>query len=131
MAEGEGAPRQERVPLLIPRGETGASLVSPFPTNNININTTRHELMEHVVLSLFVALGYLILVIKTLGFRRTLKYQILLDLVFTAGLPALASGWNWTVTAILAGIWLSLALILLTLITRLLKKGSALLERYE
>lgn len=64
--------------------------------------------MEIILISAISATGSLILLSKIFTFRRIVKYQIVVDLILTIGLPMLFLGtFSGMATAFLAGVFVS------------------------
>lgn len=82
-------------------------------------------IMDILVLSIFTAIGYLLLSVKTLGLRRTIRWQVLLDIGFTAVLPMLFIGtFSGMMLAVLAGIFFTLGMIFITVAVMVVDFGT-------
>ena len=86
--------------------------------------------MEIILIAFLAACGYLIILAKTIGLHNTVRTQVLWDALFTLGMPWLMAGsYQGLVTAILAGVFFSVAIFFIGLATRpffnLQKKESA------
>ncbi len=67
-------------------------------------------MVEFFIAGMFTALGILIILIK-IGIRRVLYWEVVVDLVFTIGIPFMFLGtFSGMMTAIFAGIWVSAGL---------------------
>ena len=74
--------------------------------------------MEIILFSFLSALGIILVLTRTLGFRRTMKYRKLLDVVTTFGLPVLMLGtFSGVITAFFIGLWVTGLTWLLNLLT--------------
>ena len=64
--------------------------------------------MSILGIAFFTAIGYFIIVYKMLGREKLVKTQLLLDIIFTIGLPILFIGtFSRLETAVLAGVMFS------------------------
>ena len=73
--------------------------------------------MEIILFSLFTAIGILIVLTRTLGIMRLLKYSKLFDIIITFGIPFLFVGtFSGMVTAFFTGLWFTLLTVGLTII---------------
>ena len=78
--------------------------------------------MEILTLAFFVSLAYLIIFLKMLGLKRAIRWQVLLDVLVTFGLPALFIGtFSGMVLAALAGLFLSIELFVLGLVVNFIE----------
>lgn len=81
--------------------------------------------MEIMMLSFFMAIGYILLAFKTLGVGRTIRWQVLLDIAFTATVPVLFIGtFSGMLLAILAGIFFTVIMIFITVAVKIISFGS-------
>lgn len=79
--------------------------------------------MEIILLAFIAALGYLILAAKVLGLTNVVRYQLVLDAIFTLGMPCLFLGtFSGMATAFIAGVIFSLITAFLGIITPKPKK---------
>lgn len=79
--------------------------------------------MEIILLSFITALGYLIVTCKVLSIQGVVKYQVVLDIALTLGLPCLFIGtFSGLATAFIAGVFFSLMTAFLSLLTPKAKK---------
>ena len=78
----------------------------PFGANNKS-----ETIMETILVSFISAAGALILVVKTIGLKNAVRFQVLIDLILTIGFPILLFGtYSGMVVAFLSGLWVSLFL---------------------
>ena len=64
--------------------------------------------MEIIIFSFFSALGILLVLTRTLGFKRTMRYRKGIDVVTTFGLPVLFLGtFSGMITAFFIGLWIT------------------------
>jgi multisubunit Na+/H+ antiporter MnhG subunit len=74
--------------------------------------------VEIILFSFLSALGIILVLTRTLGFKRTMKYRKLLDVVTTFGLPVLMLGtFSGVITAFFIGLWVTGLTWLLNLLT--------------
>lgn len=74
--------------------------------------------METLILSIVVGCGLAFTLTRILGYAKTLRYSVWLDLFFTLVLPLLFAGsYSGMVLAALSGITLSIILFFLKLLT--------------
>ena len=67
--------------------------------------------MHIVIISFLTALGELIMLCRLMGVQRCIRYQAVLDLTFTIGVPLLFLGtFSGVLLAVLSGIWFTLLL---------------------
>lgn len=79
-------------------------------------------IMDTILLALFAAIGYLIVCCKLIGLKNTVRYQAILDIVFTVGGAIVMAGtFSGMAVAIMAGVFFSILIYTLGLITRPLK----------
>jgi len=75
--------------------------------------------MEFILIAFCTALGKLIVLSKTMGLVRMVKYQVLLDIAFTFLVPVLFIGtFSGAIVAVLSGIWFSVILWFLSLFVK-------------
>ena len=75
--------------------------------------------MEIIVFSFFSALGFLLVLCRTLGFKRVMKWRKVLDVITTFGLPVLLIGtFSGMMTAFFTGLWFTGMTWLLNLATK-------------
>jgi hypothetical protein len=73
--------------------------------------------MEIILFSLFTAIGLLIVLARTLGLNRMLRYSKVLDIIITFGIPFLFVGtFSGMVTSFFTGLWFTLLTVGLTMI---------------
>jgi len=62
--------------------------------------------MDIIVFSFFTALGFLLVLCRTLGFKRVMRWRKVLDVITTFGLPVLLIGtFSGMMTAFFTGLW--------------------------
>jgi len=67
-----------------------------------------------MILAVLSAVGFLIIVLKAFGLRKTIEYEIPLDISFTVGLFILCGGTLGGITsAVMAGVIFSVMLLLM------------------
>ena len=65
------------------------------------------------------AIGFLIIIIKALGLKKVIKYEIYIDILFTIGFLSFSGGtYSGIVNAIKEGVLLSLMLLILRIFTK-------------
>lgn len=64
--------------------------------------------MEIIIFSLCSAFGILLVLCRTIGFRRTLRWRKVIDVITTFGLPTLFMGtFNGMMVAFFTGLWVT------------------------
>tara|TARA_X000001388_G_scaffold17838_1_gene11106 strand:+ start:363 stop:671 length:309 start_codon:yes stop_codon:yes gene_type:complete len=64
--------------------------------------------MEIIIFSFFSALGILLVLTRTIGFKRTMRWRKGIDVVSTFGLPVLFLGtFSGMITAFFIGLWIT------------------------
>lgn len=78
--------------------------------------------MDVIFLAFISATGMLLVCIKALGFQRTLRWQVWIDVIVTFGLPfAFYGTYHGMATAMIAGVILTLELALLSSVVAFLR----------
>lgn len=81
--------------------------------------------MEIILFSLLSALGILLVLTRTIGFKRTMRYRKGIDVVTTFGLPVLFLGtFSGMITAFFIGLWVTVITWLLNLLTQATTKAT-------
>lgn len=82
--------------------------------------------MEIIIFSFFSALGILLVLTRTLGFKRTMRFRKGIDVVTTFGLPILFLGtFSGMITAFFIGLWITGLTWLLNLLSATTAKATA------
>lgn len=87
-------------------------LESPCPyTELLEVRCEYQKPMEIIIISLVCATGSLILLAKTIGFRKMVRWQLPIDVILTIGLPILFIGtFSGMATAFISGLIVSIFL---------------------
>lgn len=81
--------------------------------------------MEIIIFSLLSALGIILVLTRTIGFKRTMRYRKGIDVVTTFGLPVLFLGtFSGMITAFFIGLWVTVFTWLLNLMTQATTKAT-------